>query len=141
MTETTPVENNTNVRELVELQAEVVYHNVDRTLATWTRTALSLIVFGTVVDRYGLLLTRNHAAHVGTLLAMNPESSIGGMFLVTLGVCIAAATAIRHQAYRRKWLREYGHPGWHGPWLAFVFAATTVVAGCALLAVLAVFRG
>ena len=141
MTETTPADENAAVRELVELQAEVVYHNVDRTLATWTRTALSLIVFGTVVDRYGLLLARNHPPHVGTLLAMNPESSIGGMFLVALGVFIALSAAIRHQAWRRIWLREYGHPGFHGPWLAFAFATMTVVIGVVLLVVLSVFRG
>lgn len=141
MTGTRPAGGNTNVRELVELQAEVVYHNVDRTLATWTRTALSLIVFGAVVDRYGLLLTRNHPAHVGTLLAMNPESSLGGMFLIAIGVFIALSTVIRHQAYRRIWLREYGHTGFHGPWLAFAFAVMAVVAGLVLLVVLSVFRG
>jgi uncharacterized membrane protein YidH (DUF202 family) len=141
MAQTGPVGRDAEVRELVELQAEVVYHNVDRTLATWTRTALSLIVFGTVVDRYGLLLARDHPAHVGTLLATNPESSAGGLFLVALGVFIAASTAIRHQAYRRIWLREYSHPGFHGPWLAFTFAAMTVIAGLALLAVLGLFRG
>lgn len=141
MTETKPSGDSATIRQLVELQAEVCYMNVDRTLATWTRTALALIVFGTVVDRYGLLLMRDHPAHVGTLLAMNPESSIGGLFLIAFGVFIAASAAIRHQAYRRKWLREYGHPGWHGPWLAFVFATMTVIAGLALLAVLAVFRG
>jgi uncharacterized membrane protein YidH (DUF202 family) len=128
-------------RQMAALQARVCYMNVDRTLATWTRTALSLIVFGTVVDRYGLLLARDHPAHVGTLLAMNPESSIGGLFLIALGVFIAASTAIRHQAYRRVWLREYGHQGFHGPWLAFTFAAMTVIAGVALLAVLGLFRG
>ena len=141
MAATGPVGHDAAVRELIELQAEVVYHNVDRTLATWTRTALSLIVFGTVVDRYGLLLTRDHPPHVGTLLAMNPESSIGGIFLIGLGVFIATSTAIRHQAYRRIWLREYGHPGFHGPWLAFTFAVMTVMAGVALLIVLCVFRG
>ena len=141
MAGTTPGAENADVRELVERQAEVVYHNVDRTLATWTRTALSLIVFGTVVDRYGLLMARNHPAHVGSLLAMNPESSIGGLFLIALGVFIAASTAIRHQAYRHVWLREYGHQGFHGPWLAFTFAAMTVIAGVALLAVLGLFRG
>ncbi|MGH8183036.1 MAG: YidH family protein [Rhodanobacteraceae bacterium] len=140
MAEATPVDPSARLRELVDLQAEVCYMNVDRTLATWTRTALALIVFGTVVDRYGLLLARNHPLHLGTLLAMNPESSIGGLFLVALGVLIAASAAIRHQAYRRKWIREYAHPGWHGPWLALVFATGTVIAGLALLIVLAVFR-
>ena len=140
MTEAAAGDDGSKVRQIVELQAEVVYHNVDRTLATWTRTALSLIVFGTVVDRYGLLLVRNHPAHLGTLLAMNPESSIGGLFLIVLGVLIAASAAIRHQAYRRKWIRAYAHPGWHGPWLAFVFATMTVITGSILLIVLAVFR-
>ena len=72
---------------------------------------------------------------------MNPKSSAGGLLLVALGVFIALSAAIRHQSYRRRWIREYGHPGWHGPWLAFVFATMTVIAGCTLLAVLAVFRG
>ncbi len=128
------------IRTLVELQAEVCYMNVDRTLATWTRTALSLIVFGTVVDRFGLVMTRAQPPHVGTLFAQNPASSAGGAFLVALGVCIALAAAIRHEAYRRSWIRTYGHPGFHGPWLALALAALTVVAGSALFAILLAFR-
>lgn len=135
-----PAGEDAHVREIVELQAEVCYMNVDRTLASWTRTALSLIVFGAVVDRFGMLLMGNAPAHRGTLLAHNPLSTAGGLVLIAIGVFIALAAGVRHQAYRRIWIREYGHPGWRGPWLAFVFAMMTAGCGVALLVVLLVFR-
>lgn len=133
-------EESARVREIVELQAEVCYMNVDRTLATWTRTALSLIVFGAVVDRFGMLLMGNEPIHRGTLLAQNPLSTLGGLFLIALGVCMALSAGLRHQAYRRVWMREYGHRGWRGPWLAFAFAMMTAVAGAALFVILLAFR-
>jgi putative membrane protein len=115
------------LRRMTELQAQVCYMNVDRTLATWTRTALTLIVFGFVVDHFGLLL------------APNPVSSIGGVILIALGVFIVAAAAIRHQAYMARWNRVYRRPGFHGPWLALTFAAMVAVFGTALLAILLYF--
>lgn len=137
---TRPANEDPNVRLIVELQAEVCYMNVDRTLASWTRTALSLVVFGTVVDRLGMLLTRAHPTHVGTLLAPNPLSTLGGLFLIAFGVFMALSAGIRHQAYRRAWQHEYGHPEWHGPWLAFAFSAMTAAGGLALIAVLLIFQ-
>ncbi|WHZ17961.1 MAG: hypothetical protein OJF55_000110 [Rhodanobacteraceae bacterium] len=137
-----PTDNASQIAELqqmIALQARVCYMNVDRTLATWTRTALSLIVFGAVVDRYGVLLLDNHPAHVGTWLAPNPASSVGGIALVALGVFIAVAAAIRHQAYRAAWLRVYGRDETFGPWLAFPFAVMVAIAGSAIFAVLLLF--
>lgn len=125
------------LQTMARLQSQVCYMNVDRSLATWTRTALSLIVFGLVVDRFGLLLTQAHLSHVGTRLAPNPLSSLGGIILVAFGVFIAAAAAIRHQGYRANWNRVYhppAHP--HGPYLAFVFAVLVAIFGVAILAVL-----
>lgn len=124
------------LQQMVALQARVCYMNVDRTLATWTRTALALIVFGGVVDRYSVLLTRNHPPHIGTWLAPNPVSGLGGIVLIAMGIFIAASAAIRHQAYRARWLREYGRDETFGPWLAFGFAMMVVVFGSALLAIL-----
>lgn len=126
------------LRQMVALQARVCYMNVDRTLATWTRTALALIVFGAVVDRYSLLLVRNHPPHVGTWLAPNPVSDLGGLVLIALGMFIAGTTAIRHEAYRIRWRRAYGHDPGFGPWSTFVFAVMVVGFGAALLAVLVV---
>jgi uncharacterized membrane protein YidH (DUF202 family) len=126
-------------RQMAALQARVCYMNVDRTLATWTRTALTLIVFGTVVDRYGLLLLRDHFQHAGTRLAPNPVSSAGGIFLVAIGVFIAIAAAIRHQRYRAMWRSTFDRAETFGPWLAFPFAMGVAVFGAAILALLLVF--
>lgn len=126
-------------RELIALQAKVCYMNVDRTLATWTRTSLALIVFGAVVDRFGLLLRYDHLPHAGTWLAPNPVSSIGGIILVAFGVFIALTAAVRHQAYRAIWRREYGDGKPFGPWLAFANAVMVVALGSAVLAVLVAF--
>lgn len=127
------------LRQMAAQQARVCYMNVDRTLATWTRTALTLIVFGTVVDRYGLLLLRPAFAHLGTRLAPNPVSSAGGIFLVAIGVFIVVSAAIRHQAYKTTWLRTHGRDASFGPWLAFPFAVMVAVLGVVVLALLFVF--
>lgn len=136
MAETGGTEKLAVLRQMIALQSRVCYMNVDRTLATWTRTALTLIVFGTVVDRYGLLLTRDHLAHVGTRLAPNPLSSLGGIVLVALGVSMVTAAAIRHQAYRAIWHRVYGSSEPFGPWLACTFAVMVAIFGICILAVL-----
>jgi len=125
-------------RQMATLQARVCYMNVDRTLATWTRTALALIVFGTIVDRYGLLLLRDHLPHVGTRLAPNPVSSTGGISLVAIGVIIAVTAAIRHQRYTATWNRTFGRDETFGPWLAFPFALGVAVLGIATLVLLLV---
>lgn len=125
-------------RQMAALQARVCYMNVDRTLATWTRTALSLMVFGTVVDRYGLLLLHPHFEHLGTRLAPNPVSSSGGIFLVAIGIFIVVAAAIRHQAYKSVWNRVHGHDEPFGPWLAFPYAVMVAIIGLAVLTLLLV---
>ena len=128
-----------DARRAITEQAKVCYMNVDRTLATWTRTALSLVILGVLVDRYGVLLVAPRV-HPGTLLAPAPLYSVGGFVLVLLGSLIALACAIRHQAYRRRWNRVFAEFGAFGPWLAFAFAASVVVAGIALMILLLVFR-
>lgn len=125
-------------QQMATLQARVCYMNVDRTLATWTRTSLALIVFGTVVDRYGILLLRPHLVHVGTRLAPNPMSSLGGILLVAIGVFIVTAAAIRHHRYAESWNRTYGRDPSFGPWLAFPFAVGVALLGIVVLAILLV---
>ncbi|MGH8233937.1 MAG: YidH family protein [Rhodanobacteraceae bacterium] len=128
------------LQQMVKLQAQVAYMNVDRNLATWTRTALALIVSGIAVDRFGLLMTHNRLAHLGTRLAPNPESSLGGIMLVAIGTFVAIAAGIRHEAYRAVWNRVYRHNELpHGPYLAFTFAVLAAIFGIAMLAALLVF--
>ncbi|MGN6789259.1 MAG: DUF202 domain-containing protein [Rhodanobacteraceae bacterium] len=125
-------------RQMAALQTRVCYMNVDRTLATWTRTALTLIVFGTILDRYGILLLRAHLPHVGTRLAPNPESSLGGILLVAIGAFIAITAAVRHQRYKTLWDRTFSRDETFGPWLAFPFAVGVAVLGIVVLALLLV---
>jgi uncharacterized membrane protein YidH (DUF202 family) len=142
MAETATSDDSAKARRIVELQAEVVYHNVDRTLATWTRTALALIVFGIAVDRFGLLMNHPpwHGADLNESLP-NPLSSLGGVVLVALGVLILLATGFRFPACGVKWHRLNQRRVWfHNPWLAFTFAMLMAAFGIALLVVLCVFR-
>ncbi|HEX5340185.1 MAG TPA: DUF202 domain-containing protein, partial [Gammaproteobacteria bacterium] len=42
--------------ERSEMSAERSYMNAERTLSVWLRTALSLMIFGIAIDRFGLML-------------------------------------------------------------------------------------
>ncbi len=132
----------TTARELVELSLQRSYMNTERTLAVWTRTALSLMIFGIAVDRFGLLIQHPpwHVAHPGAVFP-EPLSTLGGIVLVALAVLILLATGFRFLAYGRRWYRENARHVWyHTPWLAFAFAMLMAAFGIALLVVLLIFR-
>ena len=127
-------------RQLVELSLQRSYMNTERTLAVWTRTALSLMIFGIAVDRFGLLM-RHPPWHVvdARELLPNPLSTLGGVVLVGLGVLILLAAGIRFLAYGRAWYRANPlRVAYHAPWLAFPFALGVAVVGVAMLALLLV---
>lgn len=128
-------------RQLVELSLQRSYMNTERTLAVWTRTALSLMIFGIAVDRFGLLM-RHPPWHVEDThqLLPNSLSTLGGVVLVALGVLILLAAGFRFLAYGRGWYRA--NPlkvAYHTPWLAFTFTMLMATFGIALLVVLCVF--
>mgnify|MGYP001550690917 CR=1 FL=1 len=127
--------------ERTEQSAERSYMNSERTLSVWTRTALSLMIFGIAVDRFGLLLRHEPWPHAGTRLLPNPLSTLGGVILVALGVCIVATCGIRYLVYARIWRRTHAWPPGHTPYLAFTFAVLVALFGIALLGVLLVFTG
>jgi len=127
--------------ELVELSLQRSYMNTERTLAVWTRTALSLMIFGITVDRFGLLLRHPpwHVTDVGRMLP-NPLSTLGGVVLVAMGVVILLAAGFRFLAYGIVWYRQNPRRVWfHGPWLAFSFAMLMAAFGIVLLVVLLTF--
>ena len=129
-------------RELVELSLQRSYMNTERTLAVWTRTALSLMIFGIAVDRFGLLLRHPpwRVADTRQLLP-NPLSTLGGIVLVGMGVAILLAAGFRFLAYGIKWYRLNPRRVWyHTPWLAFSFAMLMAAFGIALLVVLCIFK-
>lgn len=124
--------------ERSEMSAERSYMNAERTLSVWTRTALSLMVFGIAVDRFGLLLRHEPWPHPGSPMLPSPLSTLGGVILIALGVLMSLSTGVRYLVYARAWLREHSAPH-HGPYLAFTFAVLVALFGIALLIVLLVF--
>lgn len=125
--------------ERSEMSAERSYMNAERTLSVWTRTALSLMVFGIAVDRFGLLLRHEPWPHPGNPMLPSPLSTLGGVILVALGVFMVATCAIRYLAYARAYRRTHAWPTRHAPYLAFTFAVLVALFGIALLVVLLVF--
>ena len=128
-------------QQLVELSLQRSYMNTERTLAVWTRTALSLMIFGIAVDRFGLLM-RHPPWPVGDArqLLPNPLSTLGGVVLVSMGVLILLAASFRFLAYGLQWYRTNPRKvAYHSPWLAFSFAMLMAAFGIALTVVLCVF--
>lgn len=128
-------------RELVELSLQRSYMNTERTLAAWTRTALSLMIFGVAVDRFGLLLRHPPWVVADTnALLPNSLSTVGGVALVALAIVILLASGFRFIAYGRAWYRANPRKvKFHTPWLAFSFTMLMAAFGIALLIVLCVF--
>jgi putative membrane protein len=102
-------------RELVSLAAE-------RTLLTWIRAAITLMVLGFAVDRFGLLLARGdgEAAHLA-------GSFWVGVALMMTGVLTSVVAALRY----RRYARGDAPPG-SGLSLAIALALLVALAGSGL---------
>ena len=126
-----------------EMSEQRCYHNAERTLSVWVRTALSLMVLGMAVDQFGLLLhgvpaSRNYAALHGNGL-LNALSQWSGAALVLLGVFMALLTGWRFLAYSQGWRKAHQLPPFHNPWMATVFALLSAVFGVVLLILMWLF--
>jgi uncharacterized membrane protein YidH (DUF202 family) len=110
------------------------YHNAERTLSVWVRTALALMICGLAIDRFGLMVDGSAGAARGMLLdRVSTWTSIG---LVLLGVVMVLATGLRFFAYARAWRRRHRLPPFHGPYLASFFAVMVAIFGIVLLAIM-----
>ena len=116
------------------------YLNAERTLSVWVRTALSTMIVGLAIDRFGLLF---HRAPGATPLMpsaqeeiLNAVSSWTCIALVLLGVIMVLATGIRFFAYARTWSRQHQLPPHHGPFMATTFAGMVALFGIILLAIM-----
>jgi uncharacterized membrane protein YidH (DUF202 family) len=117
------------------------YHNAERTLSVWVRTALSLMICGLAIDRFGLML----GAGSGPATYLNPEHGLlldrisqwTSFALVLLGVVMVVATGLRFLAYGLAWQRLHQLPAHHGPYLGPFFALAVALFGGVLLAIMA----
>ena len=146
MPDTQPSEQITLMRKLVELSvqrselsAERSYMNAERTLSVWIRTALSLMIFGIAIDRFGLMLREVSFPVINGSSPPNALSMWSGLTLVALGVFIVLATGIRFLMYAAVYRHRYEWPPRHGPYLALAFALLVTIFGIALLIILLTF--
>lgn len=118
------------------------YHNAERTLAVWVRTALSLMIVGLAIDRFGLLLYRAPAGPHSNPLAhglLIDDASTGTcVALIVLGIVMVLATGIRFLAYAKTWGVRHRFPAHHGPYLASFFAVMVALFGIVLLVIIGI---
>lgn len=121
--------------ERSEMSEQRSYLNAERTLSVWVRTALSLMIFGLAVDRFGLLLRRLPSQTGQALPAHNLSSGVC-VALVAFGVWMVVTSGLRFLAYGVAWRRAHQSPKHHGPFLAFSYAVLVAIFGVALLVIL-----
>lgn len=123
-------------RRLEVLSAERSYQNAERTLSVWIRTALSLMIFGIAIDRFGLMLRQASTVPARSVVP-DMLSTWSGAALIALGVFMVLATGIRFLAYAAAYRRRgLDWPVSHGPYLAGGFALLVALFGAALLILL-----
>jgi putative membrane protein len=122
--------------ERSQMSQERTYMNAERTLAVWVRTALSLMIFGIAIDRYGLLLRQMPVSQIQDRVITNDLSHWGGGALVALGILMVLSSGGRFIAYSIAYQRVHQLPLRHGPQLGAVFAALVAIFGIALLIIL-----
>lgn len=118
------------------------YHNAERTLSVWIRTAMSLMIFGIAIDRFGILLRQVPVAKAEVFLhttSLHAVSAWTGAALVLLAVFMCASAGIRFLAYSLKWRRLHQLPFYHGPYLASFFALMVTIFGLVLLSFMLFF--
>jgi putative membrane protein len=127
------------MQRLVEMSAQRTYMNTERNLLVWIRTALSLMIFGIAVDRFGLLLRRLPLPPLREHISPNTLSTSGGAALVALGMLLALVSGFRYMAYARSYRHNHAWPYRHGPNFGFVSALLVALFGIALLVIMFMF--
>jgi len=114
-----------------EAGQRLVYFAAERTLLGWIRTALALMAFGFVVDRFGLLLTHFNP-ETGAVLYPRTFSLWAGTALVISGVVMNVAAAVRYTRFMIRYRREGSTEPGHGLALAVFFTLFAAAAGTAI---------
>jgi putative membrane protein len=113
--------------------SRLVYFAAERTLLGWVRTALGLMAFGFVVNRFDLVL--RHYGDQGFVSAnTEPYSLWLGTILVVTGVAMNAVAAIRYLRFVVHYRREAStDPGRGLTWaVVFTLLVTLLVSGLAV---------
>ena len=124
-------------RDPVELSRRLVYLAAERTLASWVRTALSLIALGFVVDRFDLVLEMLHEGSATADAGSRTMSVWAGSLLIGLGAAMALAAGLRYLRFAIAYHREGRTGVRHGISLGAIFSFVLALIGIALIILLA----
>jgi putative membrane protein len=113
-----------------------VYFAAERTFLAWLRTGITVMAFGFVVARFGLLL-RLMRAQAGEVASGSGLSPYLGAVLVVLGAIATAAGTRRYHKFCRRLGRDE-MPSPHAELLPMLLGWALVVLGAMLVAVLLV---
>jgi putative membrane protein len=111
-----------------------VYFAAERTFLAWLRTGITVMAFGFVVARFGLLL-RLMRAQAGEVPGGSGLSPYLGAVLVLLGVIATAAGTRRYHKFCRR-LGRSEMPSPHAELLPLLLGWSLVVLGVVLVGVL-----
>ena len=79
---------------------KLVFFAAERTLLSWVRTALSLMVLGFILDRFGLFL-RQVQPVAGSVVFPRILSLWSGATMIMLGSLIAVVASVRYLKFYR----------------------------------------
>lgn len=116
---------------LGESGRRLVYLAAERTVLTWIRAAIGLMLLGFAIDRFGILLApREEPVPHGV-----PWSTWLGLSLIASGVLTSAVSAFRYGQFAHRYDRGDARPGPGIP-LAIALCVLLALAGSVLVALL-----
>jgi putative membrane protein len=106
----------------------------ERTFLAWVRTAIALMAFGFLVEKFDLFLERAAPSLTGRTLSLPGQKfgNIAGLVFIVLGVAMVGIAAARFVVTAKNIDREELRPG-TGSRIDIAFAGLLVLLGCALL--------
>src|ERR1700704_5817727 len=105
----------------------------ERTFLAWVRTAIAVMAFGFLVEKFDLFLELASPSLAGRTLSLPGQrfGNIAGLALIVLGTAMVAIAAIRFRITAKSIDSEETQPG-PGTRMDLALAVLLVLLGCAL---------
>ena len=107
--------------------SQLVYFAAERTLFSWVRAALGLMIFGFAVDRLGLFLG-HYSPHPQAVVCPEAHSLWAGTALVVMGVAMNVVASVRYTGFIVRYRREGTTDPGRGLSFAVVFTLLITIA-------------
>jgi putative membrane protein len=106
----------------------------ERTFLAWVRTAMAVMAFGFLVEKFDLFLECAAPSLTGRTLSLPGQKfgNIAGLVFIVLGIAMVGIAAARFVVTAKNIDREELRPG-TGSRIDIAFAGLLVLLGCALL--------